>query len=47
MTPEAASHLALIVSVLNSVVGLGVFIIHCKGDKERDRQNVKKKWPNG
>jgi hypothetical protein len=34
--------LALIISAVNSLVGFCVFLIHCRGDKRRDRENVKK-----
>jgi len=43
MSAEAASLVALIISAFNSIVGFGVFLIHCRGDKRRDRENVKKK----
>ncbi len=45
MSAEAASLFALIISAFNSIVGFGVFMIHCRGDKRRDRENVKKSTP--
>lgn len=29
-------NIALLISIVNSIVGVGVFIIHCRGDKRRD-----------
>jgi hypothetical protein len=42
MRAELAALWALAISVFNSLVGFGVFLIHCRGDKRRDRENVKK-----
>lgn len=33
MKPEV---IALTISIVNSIVGVGLFIIHCRGDKRRD-----------
>lgn len=43
MSAETASLFALIISALNSIVGFCVFLIHCRGDKRRDSENVKKR----
>lgn len=42
MSAEAASLLALIISAVNSIVGFGVFMLHCKGDKRRQKDMTKR-----
>ena len=42
MREEVIALWALIISAFNSVIGLCVFLIHCRWDKRRDRENVKK-----
>lgn len=35
MNAETISIISLIISGVNSIVGVGVFMIHCRGDKRR------------
>jgi hypothetical protein len=43
MNAADTAMLSLVISSINSVVYACMLAIHCRGDKRRDRENVKKR----